>query len=383
MHSYRLLNEPIEEHSSGSRLTAIKAEGKFVKIGLQVIGAERSLMSAKKPPFHEGRYSMDSGEHFVSIHARPVDRCALVGIVSSSSAWIRGQSICVNSGAWFNMRQEKGSQGFGLRVGYDLKATTAKPFGIEPFHGHSNENLAFCSSAPFPVLYASHYSLVHLDITGQAIMSCVPNSAPKTMKHCPCSLVGAKTKKTVERLGRHSVLWRGHVPSRSKPYGEGRFRMMENCASRGRHPATARFAPPAAIFHAPPRPARTCWARKTRRPTHPVKVIKAGSIIRKPAEKVSVVSWVINTSLWTNLRFRCFHPGILALPHLYGYPITHNLLVLGSTPRGPTIFSDATGTMNPEIHRSVRACQTGNPGVHSSHCVRGNRAAFPSLRLRQ
>ena len=141
------------------------------------------------------------------------------------------------------------------------------------------------------------------------------------MEHCPCGLVGAKSKKTVERLGRHPVLWRGHVPSRSKPYCKGRFRTMENCARRGRYPATARFAPPAAIFHAPPRDARTCWARKPGRPTHPVKVIKTGSIIRKPAEKVSIVSWVINTSFGTNLRFRCFHPDILALPHLYGYPV--------------------------------------------------------------
>lgn len=320
MHSHRLLNEPIEEPSSGSRFTSIKAEGKFVKISLQVIGTERSLMSTEKPPFYESRYSVDSGEYFVSIHARPIDRCALVGIVSPGRAGIRGQSICVNSGAWFNMCQEKGSQGFGRSNGYDLKATTAKPFGVDPFHGHRNENLAFCPSAPFSMLNASHYSFIHLDIAGQAIMPCVPNSAPKTMEHCPCGLVGAKSKKTVERLGRHPVLWRGHVPSRSKPYGEGRFRMMENCASRGRHPATARFAPPAAIFHAPPRNARTCWARKPGRPTHPVKVIKAGSIIRKPAEKVSIVSWVINTSFGTNLRFRCFHPDILALPHLYGYP---------------------------------------------------------------
>jgi hypothetical protein len=320
VHSNRLLNEPIEEHSSGSRLTTIKAEGKFVKISLQVIGTERSLMSAKKPPFYEGSYSVDSGEHFVSIHARPIDRCALMDIVSPGSAGIRGQSICVNSGAWFNMRQEKGSQRFGLRVGYDLKAATAKSFGVNPFHGHRNENLAIRSSAPFPVLNTANYSLIHLDIAGQSIMPCVPNSAPKTMEHCPCSLVGAKTEKAVERLGRHPVLWRGHMPSSSKPYGEGRFRVMENCASRGRHPATASFAPPAAIFHAPPRNTRTCRARKTGRPTHPVKVIKAGSIIKEPAEKVSVASWVINASLWTKLRFRCFHSHILALPHLYGYP---------------------------------------------------------------
>lgn len=128
MYSNKLLNEPIEEHSSGPRLTTIKAEGKFVKIGLQMIGAERSLVSAEKPPFYKCRYSMDSGKHFVSIHARTIDRCTLVGIVGSGRARIRRQSVRVNSGAWFNMHQEKVSEGFGLRVGYDLKETTSKPF---------------------------------------------------------------------------------------------------------------------------------------------------------------------------------------------------------------------------------------------------------------
>ena len=46
MHRYRLLKEPVEEHSPGSRPSAVKSEGKLVQIGLHMIRAERALVSA-------------------------------------------------------------------------------------------------------------------------------------------------------------------------------------------------------------------------------------------------------------------------------------------------------------------------------------------------
>ena len=47
MHGYRLFKEPVEEHSSGSRPSTVKSEGKFVQVGLHMIHAERPLMCAK------------------------------------------------------------------------------------------------------------------------------------------------------------------------------------------------------------------------------------------------------------------------------------------------------------------------------------------------
>ena len=51
MHSDRLLQESVEEHSSGSRSSAVKSEGKFVQVGLHMIRTERPLVSTEQPHF--------------------------------------------------------------------------------------------------------------------------------------------------------------------------------------------------------------------------------------------------------------------------------------------------------------------------------------------
>jgi hypothetical protein len=73
MHSDRLLKESVEEHSPGSRPSAVKSEGKLVQVGLHMIRTEGTLVGAEQPPFHEGRHAVDSGENFVRVHARALD----------------------------------------------------------------------------------------------------------------------------------------------------------------------------------------------------------------------------------------------------------------------------------------------------------------------
>ena len=47
MHGYRLLKEPVDEHSSGARLSAIKSECEFIQIGLHMVRTECALVSAE------------------------------------------------------------------------------------------------------------------------------------------------------------------------------------------------------------------------------------------------------------------------------------------------------------------------------------------------
>jgi hypothetical protein len=185
--------------------------------------------------------------------------------------------------------QEKGSQGVNLGVWDDLNAATAEPFGLRLFHGHGDENLASRPAAALSRANTANHGLTHFDIAGQSIMSGVPNGATETVKHRPGSLVGTKAKKTMERLGGHPVLRRRHVPGGREPYSKRCLRVMEDGARRGRYPASARLTPPPAILHAPPRVARTFWARKTGRPTELIQMIEAGRIVREPAEKVGIV----------------------------------------------------------------------------------------------
>ena len=73
MHSNRLLKKSVKEHAPGARSSAVKAEGEFIQVGLQVVGANRPLMGAHQPPFHESSDSVHSWEHFVRIVAGTLD----------------------------------------------------------------------------------------------------------------------------------------------------------------------------------------------------------------------------------------------------------------------------------------------------------------------
>lgn len=297
MHSDRLLKESVEEHSSGARPSAVKSEGKFVQVGLHMIRTERALVGAEQPPFHEGRHAVDSGENFVRVHAGTLDGCASMNIVSPRCQRVGGQSVGENLGAGLYMGKEKGSQRIGLRVGDDLNATATESFWLDLLHGHSNENLAGSASPAFSGASAANHRFIHLHITGKSRAFSVPNGTTKSVQHRPSGFVGPKPHKAVKRFGRNPVFRCCHVPSGGEPYGEGRFRAMEDRARRCRNPATARFTPPPPITHAPPRAVRTVRAGKSVRPTQPVQIIEASRIIREPAEKIGVVFWVVLSRL--------------------------------------------------------------------------------------
>lgn len=320
MHSNRLLKKPVEEHSSGARSSAIKAEGEFIQVGLQVVGANRPLMGAHQPPFCESGDPVHSWEHLVRIFAGTLDGGALVGVIGPSGSWVGCQSVGMDRGTGLNMSQEKGSQSARFGVGDNLNPAPAESFGLHLFNRHRDESLASSPATTLPGPHAANHGLIHFDIAGQPIMLGVTNGGAEAVKHRPGSLVGAKSKKAMEGLGGHTVLRRRHVPSGREPYRKGCFRVMKDGACRGRHPASTCLAPPSFIAHTPPRVARAFGTRKAVRPTEPIKIVEASGIIREPAEKVCVVLGVILASHWPALQLWALHRGMLASPHLYGYP---------------------------------------------------------------
>lgn len=244
----------------------------------------------------------------------------MVDLISTGRAQVRRQSVCQDGGSGLNGTQEKGSQGFGLRVRNDLQPATAKALaGLR--YGHPDENFADGASPALSWMNAADHGLVHFNNAGTSRMTVLPNGAANTMPPCPRGLVGTTSKKSVKRFGRYTVLGGGHMPRGSEPYREGRLRMMEEGSRRSGHPAAACAAPPTTILHAPPVATRALRTQKARRPAQPVHIVETGCVIRKPAKKIGVVSGVVLPGLrLLGLRGIC-HPAILPLPHLYGYPI--------------------------------------------------------------
>lgn len=170
MHSNRLLKKPVEKHSPGVRSSAVKAEGEFIQVGLQMVRANRSLMGAHQPPFYESGDSMHSWEHFVRIFARTLDRGTLVGVFGPGCSGIGCQSVSMDRGTGLNMSQEKRSQSASFGVGDDLNPAPAESFGLRLFNRHRDKRLASSSAAALPRPKAANHGLIDFDIAGQSIM---------------------------------------------------------------------------------------------------------------------------------------------------------------------------------------------------------------------
>jgi len=62
----RLLKKTVKEHAPGARSSAVQAEGESIQVGLQVVGANRSLRGTISHLFRERRLGARL-EHFVRI----------------------------------------------------------------------------------------------------------------------------------------------------------------------------------------------------------------------------------------------------------------------------------------------------------------------------
>lgn len=142
VHRKRLLKKPVKEHAPGARSSAVQAEGEFIQVGLQVVGANRPLMGAHQPSFYESGDSVHSWEHFVRIVAGILEGGTLVGVIGPGCSWIGCQSVSMDRGAGLNMSQEKGSQSASFGVGDDLDPAPAESCGLRLFNRHRDESLA-------------------------------------------------------------------------------------------------------------------------------------------------------------------------------------------------------------------------------------------------
>ena len=260
------LQEPVKQHSPCPRTPPVETERKLVEISLHVVYFDGALVGTEQPSFHQRRDPMHPGEQFVSLLSRPLHRKALLEVIRADGASVGTESIGEQQGAGFNMVQKKGPQSFSLSIGDELKPTPPETLGLILFHRHRNEHLADCSAPSFPSVNAAYQGLVHFDVAGKAVTTKVSHGATETVQDRPCGLIRSKAQKSMERLGRHTILLGSHIPGRSKPHSGRCLRAVKDGASRGGYSTSTGFAPPSSIAKAPSFPAQTMGARKARRP---------------------------------------------------------------------------------------------------------------------
>ena len=294
MHGNTLFNQSEEEHSAMGGLASVEPKRKFVQISLQVVFFERSLMCPHQPALHERCDTVYARQNFVGIFARATDGGPVMNIFVFCGAWIGRKPVGVDRRARLDVLPNKRLECSGFGVGDNLQAAAPEALGGEQFHGDRHQHLAFGTASALAVPHTTKDSFIHFDLSGQHVVPGMADCAPEPVQHRPSCLIGTEPEDPMQRFGGNAVFSGGQVPCGGKPDGQRRSGAVKDRARSGGDAIAARIAPPFAVLHAPSLGTVARWARKAAFPSNPVKVVKTGSIIWKPRQKLGVVARVID-----------------------------------------------------------------------------------------
>src|ERR1019366_647750 len=88
---HRLLDEAIEQFTSGPRSSAVESEGKLVQVVIQMRGSNRSLMCPQQPSFQQRRNSVRQRQQIVSEGGLLSDN--FMGVFASFQAVVAAPSV--------------------------------------------------------------------------------------------------------------------------------------------------------------------------------------------------------------------------------------------------------------------------------------------------
>lgn len=294
MHGDTLFDQTKEEHAPMRGFAPVEPEREFVQIGLQVLFFERALMRTHQPSLNQRGNAVYTRQDLVGVFAGALDGRSLVDVFIFGGTGVGCKPVGVDRSARLDVLSYKRLECFSFCVGDNPQTAAPEALGREQFNGDRHQHLAFGTAPAFATPHASKDCLIHFNMPGQHIVTCMADCAPEPVQHRPGCLIGAKSKNSMQRFGGNTIFSCGHVPRGSEPNSQRRSGVMKDCPSRGGDSISARIAPPLTILHTPALRAMTRRALKPILPSNPVKVVEAGSVIRKPRQELGVVARVIN-----------------------------------------------------------------------------------------
>ena len=105
-----MLQQSEEEQASAAGVAAIETEGKFIEIGIQMLGCDRSLVGAEQPAFEQRSNAMNPRQGNVRRIAAAGDVDCVVLVSLFRKAVVAPLPVGANLGARLNRRRDKKNQ---------------------------------------------------------------------------------------------------------------------------------------------------------------------------------------------------------------------------------------------------------------------------------
>src|SRR5919106_725687 len=257
-----LLGEAVEEQATSTRASTIEAESELLKVRLQMLRVDRTLVGPEKPAFKQTGHPMNGWHRHMGwgVTGRQDELRTAVAV--------RGQRVVAivpigaNKRSRFGDGADKRNQAGSLDVGNMAHPHTAETLWLVEFHGDDHNELPLCAPAPFAAHRGpSDVGFINLHLAGKPVAVWPDHCPAELVKHRPRSLLALESQHALQTQRTDAKLLIGEVPSSGKPRREGHPRLVQDRARRDRRPATAPRAHPEVLSGTPclNRPARRTY----------------------------------------------------------------------------------------------------------------------------
>src|SRR6516162_4829575 len=164
----RLLHQAEEELASMRRRSTVETEREFVQVVVQMLRADRALVSSQKPSFHQRGDTVDARHQFVG----PVTTAFYVADPVSVSLFLHAlvsqPAVGVDHRTLDDRLLDEGRQAWRRDIGNSSEPNTSDPIA-DLFSRYGHNGLLLGLPTARALLGATHVGLVNLDRTFETI----------------------------------------------------------------------------------------------------------------------------------------------------------------------------------------------------------------------
>ena len=217
---------------------AVEAEDVLVEIGLQVLGADRTMVGAQQPALGEPEDQVDGRQAERGVAPGPGERDRLVGVARGLEPAIARPAVGGDLGGACDVPPEKANQAAGRSIGHRLQAQAAEPAAAQlaaPALDRTRDHgLARGAAAGLARPGAADQGLIGLDPLAERLAVRHDHGAPNLVQPRPSRAVAAKAHLPLQLHGRDPALARRDQIDREKPARQAGLGLLEDGAGEDR-----------------------------------------------------------------------------------------------------------------------------------------------------
>src|SRR5437899_1309629 len=215
------------------RHSSVETEREFVQVVVKMLRANRALVGAQKPSFHQRGDAVDAGHQFVRPATALFDVADLVCVPLFFQAVVSGPAVRVDHRTLNDCLLDETKKACRRDVGNSPKPNTSDPIAVL-FSRYDHNGLLLGLSATRALLGAAHIGFVDLDAALETIPPRAHHGGTKLMKPQPRGLVAAEPEDSLQSESTCSRLLAGGQPHRLEPESQRFVRLFEQRARRDR-----------------------------------------------------------------------------------------------------------------------------------------------------